>query len=418
MHTFMELQEEFPFVTRATDIAAKNGVAASFIEHNNELYFVVCPDKETLKSLREHMTQFDKILKEDYRQGVDMFNCYFGIYHIGDLQPNDSFFVHQDLCDMIHRESLVKTVYQMHGYHMPKYVSMQSISNYDDFYSKAHDRTLPDRLRETYKDTLLHQVAIDHQRYAQRENEPLYTRKVPLSFFQSNSREVDKDYFRKYHITQVNEVVRPGFITFMKQILKDKDAYPDFIYYLEKKPFMSLEDISNIAKGDDNYWENMKQEDYFSISFPLHQASDYYSMVLRYNMKEYQCIPVKDLARQSREDLRLIPVNKNDIWNINSLCVANHVPYAVDFGELNPVTAGSVYQIPVYFRFEDKEMISSILTRLSKEREGYVPIDLHDQSEAEKNKPKEYHNPFFTDRNLYNAYNQQKFTAIAAGQDR
>lgn len=399
--TFAEIDEKYPAITNVTDIAAKNNVAAAFINYEGELYFLVCPDVETMNSILDHSPEIGKVIQENRDHGGDMFNCYFGTYHLGDVKRGEVFSIHQDLCDMIQRQSLVKTVFHMHGYHMPKYVNVQSISNYDSFYHKMHDRTLPDRLREIYRDTLKKQVVFDNQYYAQLEDRPIDTKKVPLSFFQKNKQEVDKDYFRKHHITQVNEIVKPEFVAFMKKHLHE---HPDFYYYLEKKPFMKLEDISHIAKDDDNYWENDKEEQYFNISFPLSHEDDYYTMVLQYNMQPYHSmVPLKELYSK---ELLYCPINKNDIWNINSLCGSNGVKFAVDFGEINPVNANSIYQIPVYFRSEDREMVSAILTRLSKEREGYVPMDLHDVDLADKNKPKTYYNPFFTDRQLQNKYDK------------
>lgn len=412
--TYDTVKERWPAITNVIDIGVKNDVACGFIEYKDELYFVCCPDREMLQSLRKNMQEFDGIKAKNDMMGEDMFNCYFGIYHIGEITNGDVFSVHQDLCNIVQRMGLIKTCYHSQGYHMPKYVNMESIVNYATFYEKAHSRVLPLNLQDEYAETLRKAVAYDHQYYAKREGESVETKRG-LSYYLGfkNAHEVDKDYFLKNHMSQINEVIDDGFKDYMLSHIED---HPEFIYYMEKKPFSTLKDISDIADGDQNYWENMKEVNYWNIAFPYSQASMYYEWVLRYNTRECDhMIPLSEM--RTREYVPCL-VNRNDLWNINSLCGANNVPFAVNFGELRPVRPGDVNKIPVYFRAEDREMASAIVSRLSGERHAYIPMSTTDQQIAKKNAPKGYHNPFFTDEPLRRIQDKRAGLIVEQAQDR
>lgn len=182
---------------------------------------------------------------------------------------------------------------------------------------------------------------------------------------------VSKEYFKVNHIGVTWEAIsREAF----KYIKKEMLQHPDFLYYKEMIPFMTLKELESGRIGGKGFWVGDLEQTRYYIAFPTAQQKLFYTMLNDFNCREYaKNLDLEQLQKKSSTDLNLLFVDLYDMNNWNSLCETNGIEYAVDDGRFTSITAESARQLPILYRVEDRQKIIDIQKRLMDEMHCYVP---------------------------------------------
>lgn len=397
--TEKELKAKYPTLAAVPDIAAKNHVYAAFWDHNDATYLVVTPNFDYYEELIQEPQEFEKIVKENETRGELWQNMYYGTYKIDDnIRNMDIFKYHNNMCDMIQHESVAKNCYWGNGYLLPKYMNEQSLCNLRILQEKAHSAVLPSTLKSYYEEAIKKEVAWQSQYFGNIESKPL-VKTVPF-----HKHEVSKNYFFDNGINATNAEVNNYFLDFLKKHIEE---HPDFVYYLDKKPFYKQKDLSKNIPEDQNYFKDQIELKEYHITFPKSQDKYFFEWLIRYNCRDFDksMVASKGMLNSPSGNYICERIPQDDMRNINSLCTANNIKFAV---KLDDVNYDDFTSPTVIWRYEDQEMVTAILKRLLAERDQLVPMYTPDFKKAEQNKPTQYHNPFFTCVAMKNAIEQNQ----------
>ena len=375
--------------------ATEQGVFADFFHYkksqpfdkDSSLYFVVSPTIQELLDLREHPEDFKNILEKKKQIGRHSINPYYEIVRLDDYYRNNNYFKkYMDCCRAIEDVSIVKSAFYEFGYTLPTEMSKRTIQDMWDFDQRRRSTTIPEHVRQRYEKSYEKYISEINQRY----------KKLSLAHEKSKhpvSQTVGQNYFHENRVEAVHDAMNQYFRAYFEQRIKD---YPDFIYSIEKKPSLNLKDLSKKIKvpENENIWKNDVELKEYNVMFPKAQEEIYYKILLEYNCRNY--------AGQSKElymlgeptEITTITIDMDDMWNWNSLCTANHVPYYINHGELEQIDALATRNIKIAYNNRDERMVNAICSRLANNRREYRCTTADQRKLAEQNKPQQHKNPF------------------------
>lgn len=375
--------------------ATEQGVFADFFHYkksqpfdkDSSLYFVVSPTIQELLDLREHPEDFKNILEKKKQIGRHSINPYYEIVRLDDYYRNNNYFKkYMDCCRAIEDVSIVKSAFYEFGYTLPTEMSKRTIQDMWDFDQRRRSTTIPEHVRQRYEKSYEKYISEINQRY----------KKLSLAHEKSKhpvSQTVGQNYFHENRVEAVHDAMNQYFRSYFEQRIKD---YPDFIYSIEKKPSLNLKDLSKKIKvpENENIWKNDVELKEYNVMFPKAQEEIYYKILLEYNCRNY--------AGQSKElymlgeptEITTITIDMDDMWNWNSLCTANHVPYYINHGELEQIDALATRNIKIAYNNRDERMVNAICSRLANNRREYRCTTVDQRKLAEQNKPQQHKNPF------------------------
>lgn len=380
-------------ITIMRQVAADNQVYADFFEYkpqqaidpNAGLYFVVCPDVNLLIDLKKHPDQFQNILECNKKMSNHAINCYYNLVNISELNSENVFALHNDMCRAIQDIAVLRNSFYEFGYTLPQYVMRPTVDNLANFQIKRNAADMPGTLRARYDEILERAVSDAFARY----NKADFKRVKTLPF---SKHRVKASYFMKNHISAVYDVVDEPLYKYMKKQLSN---YPDFIYCIEALPSLHLKDNSHFDGPEElNFWKNQTEVKEYNIGFPAFQQDIFYRIMIDYNCRQFANQRSYHEMLNSTSDLKSLLVDVNDMWNINSLAGANNVAYCINRGEMGAITADSVSKMTIGIRAEDESIWNGIISRLGREQRGYAIVTSNHRKTAEDNRPKNIKNPF------------------------
>lgn len=402
MKTDLELQKEAPVLFNLLTHAQKHDVFAAFKKaETGELYFVVMPDVRYLNALNEPGV-FQDLIEYDNQMSGNRLCPMYQLYRMAEVTPESLFEMHNTMCRMIEDEDVIIHSFSEFGYSLPRELDRAGVSNLHHFINRMNNPLYDDGVRESYHEALKHCVSELHERYQRNGFYELPGVDVRPA---KDKHTVDKDYFFRNSIACVNESVSMTFFKYLQEQTKDTD----FCYYFEKKPWRVDKDISKGVKGLPNLWKQMTGETYHNISFPQYQAPIYFSVELRYNCRMFENqVDLYSLAPDVQKDCVVRLVDYRDMGNIDSLCGANNVKYAINYGQISPVQAEDTRTIQVIINEKDSGMFQAITERLMTERKGYYPcLNQAMLAAADKNEPL-YRNYWDKEESKRQDYERQK----------
>lgn len=377
---YAQLEKEYPTLAATPDIAFKNHVVANFLDYKDATYLVVCPDQEYYNKLVSNMGQFQTIVDRNTAHGTSFQNMYYATYKIDDSIKNEDIFrYHNDMCNIIQHASVARACYWQNNTPMPEYLSEQALCNLRIFQEKSLSAVLPMELRNSYKETIKREVTWQAKYYGAQPKRDL------IKPFNHDDHQVPADFFIKHSMDATNDVVNNYFMDWLKA--GPINEHPDFVYYIEKKPYEVLKDDSHKVPESSNFWTDQKELKKWRISFPKYQDKYMYNWKIRFCIRDYNKNYVPNTICLKSDSDRYISerINMEDMKNINSLCEANHIYYTV---KLDDCSQEDLDHPRVTWRVEDKEMVTAILQRLMQERDNLVPMTIRDFELAEQNQPK------------------------------
>ena len=376
-------------------LAPQNHVAAEFIPYEKDedplsgLYFIVCPDKRHFEEIECGDIRF--LLEDKLRMSSNHMNPHYNIVPIPEVERSEIFRLHNDMVRAIQDVSLIKHCFHEYGYHIPKYVCKETLYSFSHFNNRRNNPAFSQTEREVYDRSMAHIVAEAYQMYTRDSLTP-DAKIVPRDV----KHEVEKDFFLKRSIPATYDIVTEDFYRFLEKHLHE---YPDFIFFKETHPYLVIRNLDPSCKRKGskeesrNLWKNQTGEKRYHIGFPTCQEHMFYGMMLQYNCRNYDGQqPVKTFMRRYPHVCERI-IDARDMWNINSLCKANNVPYAVNYGERKPVGAGDVKYVTILIRQQDVDTFGDITARLSSERRSWIPVNMKMVEASNLHEPL-YDNPF------------------------
>ena len=374
-------------------VALQNGMIAQFVEYyrcdnpvhrNTGVYFVVCPDLEYLQALvgisgdRLDCDMFDKLLEDQERLGEWAINPQYGIVNFTDYAENDvAFSRYMDCCRLIQEASIAKMAYYEFGYPLPDAMSRRSIVDLHEMNKKRTDTRLTKEMQDRYVKSYKKFVSHVYERYADNGTK----RRLSLPF---NRQNVSLDYFNEKSIAVFHVNINGDMKNYILERAKD---FPDFVYHVDSKPSLHLEDISNKFKGNpaQNVWKDKKEYTEYMIAVPRCFEHLFYTMVTEFSCSNYpgQVNATKEL----QQPIACIHVSQEDMWNWSSLCTANNVPYYINHGDLEKLNAESAAHLRIAYSKRDEEMVDAIMARLVSSRRNFIPTTSVERKLASQNKP-------------------------------
>ncbi len=409
------LQSDYRVLYDVKFIASTNTVCADFYTYDagpdnslSGLYFIVSPTPEHQQALDMNKGKgLYEILHEWQDMDRQQMNPYYNVVKLPSPVTRENIFsVHNEMCRAVQDSAVVKNSFFEYGYPLPKLISRQTVYNFYHFNARRNDLSLSDRVREDYNESMQKIVAESYHMY---EKDGFL---VDSPEYRISKHEVDKDYFLKNSIPAIYDTVTGGFYEYIKEHL---DEHPDFIYYKEKKPYFVEKDLSKKFKGMGflNPWAQYEKTEHFNIGFPSSMKDDFYGMMIEYNCLGYKNqTPIKDFLKDHPNYVE-VEVDTRDMWNMNSLCGSNKVPYAVNSGYLHPVTENNVQKHTILIPEENMGMFTAIEKRLIAERKAWLPCNSRQTTNAGMNRP-QYVNPYIKDDVYEAAINVPKSPEAAA----
>ena len=412
--TIADIRDGNPPLYNLRHLAEANGVYAEFMQFNssrdkddpcNGVYFCVMPSEDYYRAYLLHESQLSDLLQQNREKSDHMVNCYYNFVYIPELSRTNIFEVHNEMCKAIRDTAIVKNLFFKYGYHIPNEIHKQTIWNLYHFYNRSMNTDFPQDLRANYEKSLHKIVSEAYQRYTKYENMPDAHVSPRIQ-----DHEVPEDYFIKSSIPATYDNVSGEFFEWIKEHIGE---YPGFIFYKEDKPYLTLKDLSQNKELKNhpsfNFWKNMKGDKLYNIGFPTCQEKMFFAMGMRYNTRSYDGqTPYNDFIKNYPGKEIYKSVRMDDMWNIDSLCKANHVPYCID---ANVYDSGlqsikDTERVILLIRASDEENYGHITSRLAEETRGDYPVYRPLQIEARKNQP-DYYNPYVIDSGYTEMANKQ-----------
>lgn len=376
------------------DTANDQGLSATYFEYkkyspehkDSGLYFVVCPTIQEVLDLEAHPDDFANILEQKGSIGRHSINPYYEFVRMDDYYTNNNYFkTYMDCLRAIEDVSITKNAFFEFGYTLPNEFPKETIINLYDMDQRRRSTQIPETVRKRYERSYEKYVSDLNQRY----------KKLSLAHEKHTSpvkQTVSPEYFHKNRVTAVHDAMNGNFREYFETRVKD---FPEFIYHLENKPYLSLKDISHSFKGAENsiFKDDVEVKEY-NVMFPKSQEEVYYKILLEYNCRNYtgQENNIRDVGASN--EICTIPVSAEDMWNWNSLCSANNVKYYINHGDLEHLCAEATRTIKIAYNKKDEVMVNAICSRLADSRNNTRFVYRSQINKALDNQPKEYKNPF------------------------
>lgn len=345
------------------------------------LYFVVTPSYRYMYDLQQASYKIPMLVDQQKQAGPDTLNPCYQVFNITDL--GDSSEKWNTLMNIIRgineQAAIVNAFYEFGYYDLPSFIHTSSIYEVLDLDEKRHSNKIPEQIRERYNKDYKKFITFVYQKYKKITPDRL----LP----QSKSQKVNKNYFIDNAISTTTVRINKEF---KEWFIEDIKKHPEFFYYIDNKAALSLKDLSNAYRGEgENIWSNLKGHSEYNMTFPREMEYIYYAKMLEWNMHGYQYEKRMTQVGNPKE-LLLIRVNWKDMWNWNSLCKANGVKYYINRGDLEPMNEAATQNILIAVNYKDKEMVDSIINRLTSEA---IQYDLVDEKLVEKvRKPAQEYN--------------------------
>lgn len=376
------------------ETARDQGLCAYFLDYmpyepehmDSGLYFVVSPTPEEILDLQAHPEDFANILEHKKKIGRHSINPYYEFVRMDDYYKDNNYFkTYMECLRAIEDVCITKNAFFEFGYTLPTEFPKETVLCLYDMDQRRRSTKIPDAVRKRYERSYEKYVSDVNQRYKKlelsREKHTAYAKQT-----------VSQDYFNKNRITAVHDAMNDKFREYFETRVKD---FPEFHYYLENKPYLSLKDISHSFKGAENsiFKDDVELKEY-NVMFPKYQEDIYYKILLEYNCRNYagQSKSIYELGNP--HDFRVMTVNMDDMWNWNSLCTANNVKYYINHGELDHLCALGTREIKIAYNVKDEDMVCGIVSRLADSRKNARFVSRDQMNKSVHNQPKDYVNPF------------------------
>ncbi len=315
-------------------------------------YMVISPSTKHLTDLKNNPTYIEELLKMKGSKSSATFNPNYLIYDMSKYDNRDCFrFTTQTIRDAQIQANFITAIRENGLPTIPNEVSAYAVYEIIRLRDYAHNEALDKKVRDRYKKSYKEYVGHIYQRY---------TDKKDLQIKGIHNGKVDKDFFMDNHIPCMFNQVNEQFRGYLESRAK---AFPDFFYYIEEKPSLKLKDLSNFG----GIWKKEKGVTEYQCCFPTSKEHIFYKIMMEYNMSSYRG-QVKSLdALDPFGNYQKHLVCVADMWNIDSLCKANNVPYYLNHGEIEKFTHENTDKILMFIRNDDEEKLHSIFKRLMRE---------------------------------------------------
>ena len=348
-------------------------------------YVIFSTDMNAIKNLAAgHYKDFPKWLERQKFQDTGIVLLDKLVIDVTDIDRHNYFAKNSYIMRYVQNMAIVKRAFENEGYPVPDHVSRYVVSSIWELDQMRANPAVPKNLRERYEKTYKDAVADYAQSYAN---------KYKLEVLPHRGKhEVKEAYFRDNHIPVIWDVVDENLFKFMQQELKS-GKYQDFVYFKPDKAFLKTKNLAKefekITKGkgfeEQNFWSQDTGKTKYHICFPLAQQDMFYNMMNEYNTRTFPKTPLVELKEMSNQPLQLIYIHSYDMTNWANLCKAGNIPWSLNdgsYGDCKITPDSALEQLPILYLAEDKEKVSHVVNRLSKEMREYVPMS--DVSEKEK----------------------------------
>lgn len=349
-------------------------------------YVVFSTDMDAMKKLiNGQFKDFPEWLERQKFQDTGIVLLDKLVIDVTDIDRHNYFAKNSYIMRYVQNMAIVKRAFENEGYPVPDHVSRYVVSSIWELDQMRANPGVPENLRERYNKTYKEAVADYAQSYADKYKLEV----VP----HRGKHEVKENYFRDNHIPVTWDVVDENLWKFIQQELKE-GKYPDFIYFKPDKAYLKTKNLAKefekFTKGknweDQNFWSKDTGKTKYHICFPTSQQDTFYNMMNAYNTRIFDTkVPLEELKQSSNQPLQLMYIHSYDMSNWDSLCKLCSINWSLNdgtYGDCQITPDSALEEIPILYRAEDKNVISHIVNRLSKEMREYVPMS--DVSEKER----------------------------------
>lgn len=342
---------------------------------NSGYYFVTCPDPKYEDLLRNTDGYMDRLIANKEKSPSTFFDANFCFAEIGSLKGND-FNTIMNIMRDTDTQAFAVNAFRHEGYsEFPSTISENAVFEMERMHLKVNDnhvlREVRDRYRESYSKFVGYVYA-----------KSMDISKLTLSPQKKARKQIVKDpaFFVKNKVPTDCIEIDQGFRPYFEEAIKQ---FPQFYYYMEKKPILNLDDISDKVKG-----EVARKE--WEITFPLCYQEIFYTIVNQYNNRN---LPGKVENRYELGDpseLMSINISQWDMDNFAALASANGVKFYVNKGDVAPITRDNFWDNNVVlFHEDDSPTVNKIMSRLATELSDVRRVDI---TEVNNNKTIAYKN--------------------------
>lgn len=336
------------------------------------MYFYVCYDEQAFSDFQmaldpppfalhpEVPCDIDDLI-EHISPNQDIMHSYYSLVPLNHIDGSNDFFIIQACIRAIHDMRTVKMSYGEQGFRPPEYCARETIDALYGFLEERFNPSLPQHMRKIQDNAMKEFVQQSYRRY--KKNKPLKHK-----LFRPHR--VDKDYFFKNQIAVVNASIDGDFLAYLKA---HWDECPEFVCYLETLPYINRKDNTHSLDSMLEKFPELKgfADDLigfkrYRISYPIFQDEVFNKWHLEFLVKYFdlKCVvPISELNQDY--DFQTIKISIFDRSNWESLCVANGVKCALNFGEYEPLEDTST--ITFIYSTKDEGMVTAIKNRLLRE---------------------------------------------------
>ena len=416
--TDLPITPQFPEIAPLKQVAQSNfGVEIGFFDFQNNfpdtepksgLYAIVVPDVRTLGVLMDGTVSLRGILLDNVEKHPNEVPCYYNSIYLGDINKKNEFEKVRQIEKAVKNISTAKYAFQEYGYDLPRTLQQITIDKFERYENIRHAADLRPEVKMQYEQVMKDAVEYANSIY-NKEPSVLAAYIVPKTTYKDNL--VDRDYFEKNHIVQVNEVVSEEFWEYLKERLPESKG---FQIWKDKKPSLVLEDNSN-AKGIKglNIWAKQKGYKEYNVAFARGQQGIFYSWLLDYQHRNLKCIgSEKDLLDTTA---RLLPISipKDDMGLWDAYCESNNIRYALNHGMFGHNSPETIRTPIIGVRQEDRPKADAILKRMAEDRLNDRSYSVDRIEELDKMRTKCVNNPYLKLLNIQSRTDQFLIDSLA-----
>ena len=372
--TDLPITPEHPLVAPLKQVAqSQYGVEIGFFDYQNNfpgtkpesgLYCIVVPDVRTLGVLMDGTVSLRGVLLDNVEKHPNEVPCYYNAIYLGDIDKKNEFQKLRQIEKGIKNVSIAKYAFQEFGYDLPRTLQQVTIDKFERYDNIRHAADLRPEVKAQYEQ--VYKDAVDYANSIY--NKDVYTG-YPIDIYHSNDYKknlVDRDYFEKNHITQVNEVVSEQFWEYLKTRMPES---PGFQIWKDKKPSLVLQDNSD-AKGIKgiNIWAKQKGYKEYNVAFARGKQSFFYSWLLDYQYRDCRALDQEERMLHTTTKLQPIEIPQGDMNLWDAYCENNNVKYCLNHGLFGANCADTIRTPIVGVRAEDRPVVDAILKRISEDR--------------------------------------------------
>ncbi len=127
--------------------------------------------------------------------------------------------------------------------------------------------------------------------------------------------------------------------------------------------------------------------------------------MLEWNMRTYHGQTENIFQVGGPDKIATVRVNDKDMWNWDSLCKANNVPYYINHGDLERLNFHGTQSIKVAINKDDIPMVKAIMYRLVNEMSDVRVINPEEAKRNNKEQKKiDSNRPIMTNNKVFDLY--------------